>query len=623
MQHHKIINLLLLQCMLTNAYYTEFPPLKVIQHSLLGSDIQNFSRYSSHNECPLWFNYSSATNKCNCHFTPITNCDDGKACVNSDQILTYNSRQELLSSMTIRHRYLGGYNTTKHGYVALPSDISELNPYMCGPLNRISYMCSDCKSGYGPPAFFTSCTNVCHLCRDTWYDVALYLSLEFVPITLFYLVVLIFQIKLTLAPMTCFIMYCQLMVMAFYEECTSKSSPTLFSRVKYTDEGEIRTETKILLSLFGVFNLDFFHYAVSPFCVSSKLKPIHVVFLGYISVFYPFLLIILTWFCIELHGRNFKPLVYLWKPFHRYIVALRKSWNSKSDLIDVFASFLLLSYTKIIYQVVLTMNSSEIMNYSLVNGRQFVSYVLSCDTRIATKLKNVDYALITVVSVFLSFTLVIFPALLLILHPTRIFQVLSTKCLSNRFRITLTLFAEKFHSCYSDGLDGKRSKRGLSGLYFLLRIVACFTELINRNTIDVYTWFARGLLFSVATLLIALSRPYKKTYMNIMDSVLLFHMASVSYIASSCHESRISKWQCLHVAFALPFIVFCLIILYRIVKGVCKTLHQWLSLRLGRQTLNNGVTTGPRACDGLVSVNVDDHKQVAQSKVTYGTMTLS
>ena len=616
--YNNIIKLLLLQCMLVNAH-TEFVSSQLNQHSLKSKETSR--TLQGIKECPFLLNYSSSTNTCHCFSTPVTNCDGENACVDSGEILTYNSHKGLLSSIAIRHRYLGGYNTTKHGYVALPSDVSELNAYMCGPLNRKNYMCSDCKSGYGPAAFLTSCTNVCHLCRDTWYDVLLYLSLEFVPITLFYLVVLIFQIKLTLAPMTCFIMYCQLMVMAFYEECASKSSPTLFSRVKFTGNGEIRAETKILLSLLGVFNLDFFHYAVPPFCVSSKLKPMHVVFFGYISVFYPFLLIILTWLCIELHGRNFRPLVFLWKPFHRYIVALRKSWNSKSDLIDVFASFLLLSYTKIIYQVALTMNSSEITNYSLLNGRQFISYVLSSDTSITTNLKTVDYAFITVASVFLSFTFVIFPALLLIFHPTKIFQTLSTKCVSNRFRITLTLFAEKFHSCYRDGLDGKRSRRGLSGLYFLLRIVACFTELINRNTIDVDTWLARGLLFSVATLLIALSRPYKKTYMNIVDSVLLFYMTSISYIASSCHESRISGWQCLHVAIALPFIVFCLIILYRIVKGICKALYHWLSSRIGIQTSTNGGTTGPRACDGLVTV--DDHKQVAQSKATYGTMTLS
>jgi hypothetical protein len=179
---------------------------------------------------------------------------------------------------------------TKTGFILLPDEISELNPYMCGPLNRKDYLCGVCKSGYGPGPFVTSCTNVCHFCQDTWHEIILYLSLELIPITAFYLLILIFQFHLTSAPMTCFITYSQLIVLAFYEECASQWAPSLFSTVKYTiTEGTLRMGTKILLTVYGVFNLDFFHYILPPFCVSSKLRPIYVVFLGYISAFYPFL----------------------------------------------------------------------------------------------------------------------------------------------------------------------------------------------------------------------------------------------------------------------------------------------------------------------------------------------
>ena len=65
----------------------------------------------------------------------------------------------------------------------------------------------------------------------------------------------------------------------------------------------------------------------------------------YISVVYPLFLIFLTWVCIELHGRNFRPLVWLWRPFHRCFVRLRRRWDTKSDIIDVFITFVLLSTT--------------------------------------------------------------------------------------------------------------------------------------------------------------------------------------------------------------------------------------------------------------------------------------
>jgi hypothetical protein len=108
-----------------------------------------------------------------------------------------------------------------------------------------------------------------------------------------------------------------------------------------------------------MFNLDFFHYILPPFCISSRLRPIHVFSLGYISAFYPFLLILLTWFCVELHGRNFRPIVCLWRPFHGCFVRLRRGWNTKSDLIDVFASFFLLSCSKILYQIMISFDSDQ------------------------------------------------------------------------------------------------------------------------------------------------------------------------------------------------------------------------------------------------------------------------
>ena len=60
------------------------------------------------------------------------------------------------------------------------------------------------------------------------------------------------------------------MVLAFYEECGLVSVDSVFSQIKFTDSGTtLRTGTKILLTLYGVFNLDFFHYVLPPFCICS------------------------------------------------------------------------------------------------------------------------------------------------------------------------------------------------------------------------------------------------------------------------------------------------------------------------------------------------------------------
>ena len=137
----------------------------------------------------------------------------------------------------------------------------------------------------------------------------------------------------------------------------------------------------------------------------------------------------------------------LWRPFHGCFVRLRRNWNTKSDLIDVFASFFLLSCSKILYQIVLTVNSKEINNYSLIDGHQSQEYALGADPSITAK--TTTYILILTVSMLLSFIFVILPALLFLLYPTTIFQRLLLNCTSNRFRIILNIFVEKFQYCYS------------------------------------------------------------------------------------------------------------------------------------------------------------------------------
>ena len=98
-----------------------------------------------------------------------------------------------------------GHHITERGYVLLPDNISELNSYMCGLINRKGPLCSQCINGFGPALTSTGFT--CSNCTSAWYGVPLYLIVEFVPIAVLYFLILTFQINITSAPMTCFILY--------------------------------------------------------------------------------------------------------------------------------------------------------------------------------------------------------------------------------------------------------------------------------------------------------------------------------------------------------------------------------------------------------------------------------
>ena len=86
-----------------------------------------------------------------------------------------------------------------------------------------------------------------------------------------------------------------------------------------------------------------------PFCIGSNIKTVHALALEYVVAFYPIFLILLTYVCIKLHDNNFRPVVWLQKPFHRHFAHFRRRWDPKASIINAFTTFLLLSFSKILF----------------------------------------------------------------------------------------------------------------------------------------------------------------------------------------------------------------------------------------------------------------------------------
>ena len=172
--------------------------------------------------CPLWYYFDSDKCECQCFPQWVVTCDgEGNAFSEYGHILTYNDNEELLSQyITQAYESVEKYNITGSGKIELPGNISALNHYMCAPLNRKGYMCMDCIDGY------------VYQRSEGWDEFILFLSLELLPITVFYLLVLLFQIRMTSPPMTCFIMYSQLIIFALNKSCDEQ----LLNKLEFYEE---------------------------------------------------------------------------------------------------------------------------------------------------------------------------------------------------------------------------------------------------------------------------------------------------------------------------------------------------------------------------------------------------
>ena len=505
-------------------------------------------------------------------YNGIVKCTDQGVQLMYGYCATYNG---INNSYIVKCPYfeLNGHNVTEPSYIRLPDNISELNDYMCGPMNRKGFLCKDCIDGFGMSV--TSLGYKCSNCTDVWYGIPLYLAVELIPITLFYLIILIFKVHLTSAPMTLYIFYNQLLM---YMTLFLQNKP-LKTIVAQNRGSPLLTSA---LFLFGIWSLDFIHYIVPPFCVSSKFQLIHIEVLGFISIIYPLILIVLTWVCVELHGRNFRLLVLLWRPFHRCFVRLQRGWDTRSDIIDAFSSFFLLSYGKLVYQF-LVLSHCIPLKY-IQGGVPHYLHVLFSDMNIPCSSPKHAFVLVPSLFVFITFNLL--PTLLLVLYPFKLFRQCLFKCkLDSLF---LTTFVEKFHGCYRDGLDGGRDMRSFSGLYFFLIFLISIYQAdhVDLDKFKLSGWLYAAFLFLASAVLIASLRPYKQKYMNILDTLLLMHLNVVFMLLS--REYFPGDGTQIYVIMLVPQVVFGLLLLYKL----CATLKNKI-IRDCKLYLNNSAAIEP------------------------------
>ena len=551
---------------------------EIISYELEQTNASQNDNSTSCTKCPLWHYYDPSTNSCLCF--PCVLCDEKKAYIDRWYMVTVQQNQNLVSISRSNIFYLHhGAKGTKPGYRLLPENISELNDYMCGPLNRKGYLCSDCIDGFGPSMSIFEHPNDCYRCRDNWHGVILYLIIVLVPVTLFYLIILIFQINMASAPMPCFIMYSQIVSIALSDAWSNFG----LSEIAFnTNTGDITPVTKLILILYGIFNLDFMSHVVPPFCIISNLSLYHRAILGYIKAFYPMLLILMTWICVELHDRNFRMIVYLWRPFHRCFVRLRRGWDTKNDLINVFATFLLLSFINITYQTVIITTTTKISTYSL-SGECFYHsnyyYVSEIDNIIMTNSTN--YITWSFLAALICIIFNIIPLLLLVLYQFEKFRKLLSKLRLDG--ISLMIFMEKFHCCYRDGLDGRRDMRYFSGIYYLLSLLLSLCPVLLYDMFKFKHYFVRGIIFSITAPVIALCRPHKKEYMNVCDTLLLSHLALICFMPSQQEMKYFVPFT--QALILLPFAVLGFVICLKI---LCKTRRSHIikSLHLSRYLPN-------------------------------------
>ena len=456
--------------------------------------------------CPPW--QINFTGTCVC---PIKTFDDVIQCRDDPYELRLHKCYCITCSQS---RFLFGpcqfTCTRKYNGVTFVVEPNNTNEVMCGSHNRQGQMCGQCKPGYAPPvySYSLSCVNCT---TSNWGK---YTAVSLLPLTAFFVFVVAFRISAT-SPRLHGLVLCIQIIMC---PLNARLLQDMYHCVWDEDANHIQSHIvsiKVTTSFIGIWNLDFFRFVYPPFCLHPHTNTLQVLALDYLVAVYPLLLIGLSYLGVLLYDHNVHHCVWLCKPFVSLFIKFRRQWNIRSSLVDAFATFLLLSYVKI-----LSVSVDLLLPVTLYdqNGQQLPQLYLFNQGDVAYfSSHHLPYACL---ALFFLLTFTLLPMALLFLYPCSCFQV----CL-NRTGLScqsLHIFMDSFQGHYKNGTNGTRDFRSLSALCLLLRLLVYCSLVFTYETKSYGYPTAIILIFTVVT---AIVKPFKGSVNNITTTLFLLFLS--------------------------------------------------------------------------------------------------
>ena len=398
--------------------------------------------------------------------------------------------------------------------IPLPPNMtaSEVNGYMCGEMNRTGRLCGRCENGTGPSVFSPDLK--CVRCLDSSYGWAVYLAVEFIPITVFVLLIVLFRIKICSGFLNALVFFCNITSAGLFIDQTHY-------RMIWSSNFDVFL-ISLFFSMYNIFSLRFFQNFLPPLCIDEGMTNLGVIALQYVAPIYPFILLLVIYKLVCLHEQNFKPLVIIWRPFGAIYSRFYERSNLQDTLVDA-SSLFVLAYFSIALTSSTIFRKTDIFSIKgdLVNS----STVFFMDGSSVYVPSNVFFLL----AVFICVSFILFPTVLMFVFPAKTFQkclnLLGLKCLP------LHLLMDAFQGCYKNGTDGARNYRYFAGIYLVFRLMV-----FTRDFFDYYFIFL--VIFS---LLFALFRPYKRQRFNFVDCFLLAFLALAMFFVSYSNLPKNSK----------------------------------------------------------------------------------
>ena len=424
---------------------------------------------ASNTSWPIWFYYDNSTQQCECGFWLTCN-SDSQVEIEDGLCATYagEGSRYFIGTCPFRHTV----NNTDSVHSEMPRDPALLDDFMCGHYNRRGLLCGRCIAGYGPTGHVLdlTCANCSGLPEH--YAVTLYLVLQLIPVTVFFICVTIFNINITTGPLFCYIVFSQIFLISL------KQNLYLYEYMQTHVSMHLQVMLKISVAIYQILSLDYVLPVIPPFCVSQRLSELQVQLLRFVPVTFPILLVIIIFVLMELHARNCRVIHTLWKPFSIILDKTAITGVTNNSVIHAFASFIFLANSYVF--TTFTNLFDDVMIHG-EDGNMYKHSLFLDPTLEWFGYHHIQFIMVSSAPLFI-FTLL--PSLLHIIYPTSIYEYLS-RCISARKRLAITAFTEALQACFKNGLNGTRDYRALPGLIPVFPLIYCVS---NRILTSGFGW---------------------------------------------------------------------------------------------------------------------------------------
>ena len=322
-----------------------------------------------------------------------------------------------------------------------------------------------------------------------WYYILL---LQFLPLTIMIVLIIVLDIKLVGGHITGYILYCQMLSLPFLQ----------FSMA--------------VLPFISMWNINFMFLYSIYVCITHTMGALGAISFWYVVAFYPLVLLLLLYVWIIMYERGWRMVVCITRPVHRLLARFWLKFDIHPSLIDSVAGIYILCFTQ------LAVTSLKILHFTWWESLTSDEYGLAFYYDGTLDYFKGRHALAGSFAIIVSIIFVILPMVYLLLYPSKYFQRFLDVCkLRRQFTDAVV---DSLTGSLKNGSDNTYDYRFFAGLYLLLRIII-ICLLYIPYTEEQYIMYALCGVVVVHGAAVTIFRPFRKNLHNFSNCILTVFLA--------------------------------------------------------------------------------------------------